>query len=271
MNNNKSELLEKSFLNHLSDLRWVLLRSVIVILIFAIAAFIFRDFIFNNIIFAPKNPGFITNRFFCLLADWLAIKELCFDNFQLKIISTSLSGQFMTHVYVSIISGVVIASPYIFWELWRFIRPALYEHEKKKTRRAVLTITLLFWLGILFSYYIIVPLMINFLGTYQVSDTVENMINIRSYISSVTSMVFSVGVVFELPVFIYVLARIGLVTGNYLKRNRKYAIILILIIAAIITPSTDMFSQLLVSFPLIILYEVSIIIARRTYPKTENN
>jgi sec-independent protein translocase protein TatC len=263
MDTDKSELMQKTFWEHLNELRWILLRSVVVILFLSIIAFIFKDIIFDQIIFAPKNADFITNRFFCRMADWLSIKDLCFENAHIKLINTNLSGQFMTHMYVSAISGLIAGSPYLIWELWRFIKPALYEKERKQTRGAVLVITLLFWTGILFSYYVIVPLMVNFLGTYQVSANVENLINLNSYISSVTSMVFSVGVVFELPVIVYVLAKVGLITGSFMKKNRKYAIVIILIVAAIITPSTDMFSQLLVSLPLYILYEVSIGIAKR--------
>jgi sec-independent protein translocase protein TatC len=267
MDSDKTGLLQKSFWEHLNDLRWVLLRSVLVVLILAVVAFLYKNIIFDDIIFAPKNSDFITNRLFCRMAEWLSIKDLCFENSHIRLINTSLSGQFMTHMYVSAISGLIAGSPYVIWELWRFVKPALYEKERKNTKGAVLVITLLFWTGIAFSYYIIVPLMINFLGNYQVSAGVENLINLNSYISSVTSMVFSVGVVFELPVIVYVLAKIGLITDKFLKKNRKYAIVIILIVAAIITPSTDMFSQILVSLPLFVLYEISIIIARRTSSK----
>jgi sec-independent protein translocase protein TatC len=259
----EEEKPQMTFWQHLNELRWVLLRSVIVILILSIVAFIYKDVIFDKIIFAPKNNDFITNRFFCRIADWLSIEGLCFENAHIKLINTNLSGQFMTHMYVSMIAGLIAGSPYVFWELWRFIKPALYEKERKHTRGAVFIISLLFWTGIIFSYYIIVPLMINFLGTYQVSSSVENLINLNSYISSVTSMVFSVGVVFELPVIVFVLAKVGLITDKFMKKNRKFAIVIILTIAAIITPSTDMFSQILVSLPLFVLYEASIIIAKK--------
>jgi len=267
MNDEKADLLQKSFWEHLNDLRWLLLRSVIVIIILAIAAFVFKDIIFDKIIFAPKSSSFITNRFFCRLADWLSIKDLCFENANIKLINTNLSGQFMTHMYVSFIAGLIVGSPYVIWELWRFIKPALYEKEKQHTKGAVLIVSLLFWLGVLFSYFVIVPLMINFLGTYQVSSSVANLIDLNSYISSVTSMVFSVGLVFELPVIVYVLAKVGLVTGKFMKKNRRYAIVIILTVAAVITPSTDMFSQILVSLPLFLLYEVSIVIAKKTSAK----
>jgi sec-independent protein translocase protein TatC len=267
MDSDKTGLLQKSFWEHLNDLRWVLLRSVLVVLILAVVAFLYKDIIFNDIIFAPKNSDFITNRLFCRMADLLSIKDLCFENSHIRLINTSLAGQFMTHIYVSAISGLIAGSPYVIWEFWRFIKPALYEKERKNTKGAVLVITFLFWVGIVFSYYIIVPLMINFLGNYQVSSGVENLINLNSYISSVTSMIFSVGVVFELPVIVYLLAKIGLITDKFLKKNRRYAIVIILIVAAIITPSTDMFSQILVSLPLFVLYEISIIIARKTSKK----
>jgi len=263
MNTGKAELFQKTFWEHLNDLRWVLLRSIIVIIILSIVAFLFRDIIFDKIIFAPKNSDFITNRFFCWMADWLSVKDLCFENTHIRLINTNLSGQFMTHMYVSLLAGLIVGSPYLIWELWRFIKPALYEKERQHTRGTVLVISLLFWMGIIFSYYVIVPLMINFLGTYQVSSTVENLINLDSYISSFTSMVFSVGVVFELPIIVYVLAKVGLITDKFMRKKRKYAIVIILTVAAIITPSTDMFSQILVSLPLFVLYEASIIIAKK--------
>lgn len=267
MNTEKTELIQKSFWEHLNELRWVLIRSIIIVLAFSIIAFVFKEFIFDRIIFAPKNSEFITNRLFCRMADWLSIKELCFENSHIRLINTTLSGQFMTHMYVSLISGLIAGSPYIIWELWRFIRPALYEKERQHTKGAVLIISLLFWIGILFSYFVIVPLMVNFLGNYKVSSNVDNLINLNSYISSVTSMVFSVGVVFELPVIVYVLAKIGLITDQFMKKNRKYAVVIILIVAAIITPSTDMFSQILVSLPLLVLYEMSIVIAKKASVK----
>ncbi len=263
MDDNKFDFPQKSFWEHLNELRWVLLRSVVIILILAIIAFLFKEFVFDKIIFAPKSSDFVTNRLFCRMSDWLSIKDLCFENAHIKLINTNLSGQFMTHMYVSIIAGLIAGSPYVIWELWRFIKPALYEKERKHTRGAVFVISLLFWTGVLFSYYIIVPLMINFLGTYQVSNSVDNLIELNSYISSVTSMVFAVGVVFELPVIVFVLAKVGLITDKFMKKNRRYAIVIILIVSAIITPSTDMFSQILVSLPLFILYEVSIVIARK--------
>ena len=180
----------------------------------------------------------------------------------------NLSGQFTTHMYISMFAGLIIAAPYVIWEIWRFIKPALYDNERRHSRGAVIVMSLLFLLGVLFSYYLIVPLTLNFFGTYQVSDSVNNQIALSSYISTVVSVTFSLGVVFELPVFIYFLAKVGIITESFLKKNRKYMLVILLIISAIITPP-DILSQILVCIPLYGLYELSIIVARRAGKPTE--
>ncbi len=255
-----------SFWGHIEQLRKHLIRSAIAIIIFAIFAFINKSFIFHNIILAPKESYFITNKLFCKLSELFSIPTICINQFPLKIINIELAGQFTTHITVSIISGIILAIPYIFWELWRFIKPALHKHEQKSAKNGVFKASLLFFAGILFSYFLIVPLAINFLGSYQVSAFVENQISLKSYINTVTMVTFATGVVFELPVFIYFLSRIGLVTPEFLIKNRRIAIVLILIVSAIITPP-DVFSQILVGIPLYILYEFSIGIARKQYKK----
>jgi len=187
---------------------------------------------------------------------------LCINQNPLNLISIKMSGQFTTHINISLIVGVIMAFPYIFWEFWSFFKPALYEKERKYARGAVLAASSLFLLGILFGYYIISPLSINFLSTYRVSDLVDNQINITSYIGSVTSVALSAGVTFELPIVVFFLARIGIITPEFMRKYRKHAIVVVLILAAIITPP-DVFSQTLVSIPLILLYEISIFIAAR--------
>lgn len=249
-------------LGHLDALRGHLFRSVLAIFVVAIVAFINRSFIFDTLILAPKDPDFISNRLLCKLGTMLHIPALCFGNLSLEIININLSGQFMMHLYISMFAGLIVAAPYVIWEIWRFIKPALYENERKHTRGAVLIISLLFILGVLFSYFLIVPLTLNFFGTYQVSDAVSNQITLNSYISTVVSVTFSLGVVFELPVFVYFLAKVGIVTSAFLARNRKYMLIILLTISAIITPP-DILSQILVCIPLYGLYELSILISRR--------
>lgn len=259
---------EMSFWGHLDALRGHLFRSAIAIVVVAIVAFLNREFIFDSIILAPKNPDFITNRLLCQLGEWVNIPALCLGNIELKIININLSGQFTTHMYISMFAGLIIAAPYVIWEIWRFIRPALYDNERRHSRGAVIIMSLLFLLGVLFSYYLIVPLTLNFFGTYQVSDSVNNQIALSSYISTVVSVTFSLGVVFELPVFIYFLAKVGIITDTFLKKNRKYMLVILLIISAIITPP-DIISQILVCIPLYGLYELSIIVARRAGKPTE--
>jgi len=262
------ETEEMSFWGHLDALRGHLFRSAIAIVVVAIAAFLNREFIFDSIILAPKNPDFITNRLLCQLGEWVNIPALCLGNIELKIININLSGQFTTHMYISMFAGLIVAAPYVIWEIWRFIRPALYDNERRHSRGAVIIMSLLFLLGVLFSYYLIVPLTLNFFGTYQVSDSVNNQIALSSYISTVVSVTFSLGVVFELPVFIYFLAKVGIITESFLKKNRKYMLVILLIISAIITPP-DIISQILVCIPLYGLYELSIIVARRAGKATE--
>ncbi|MBN3036560.1 MAG: twin-arginine translocase subunit TatC [Bacteroidales bacterium] len=259
---------EMSFWEHLEELRWHLIRSIIVILVLSVGAFLAKDVIFDRIILAPKDNGFITNRLLCRLGDWLSVEALCMEDLSIQIINISLSGQFLTHMYTSIVAGLVVAAPYVIWELWRFVMPALHPREKRYSRGAVWVTSLLFSGGVLFSYFLIVPLTLNFLGTYQVSDLVENTITLRSYISTVVSVTFAVGLVFELPVLVYFLTRIGLITPAFLRRNRKITLVILLIISAVITPP-DIFSQILVCIPLWALYEASIRISDRVYRKRE--
>lgn len=257
---------EMSFWDHLGELRRRLIRIVVSVLVMAILAFINRDFVFDKVILAPKDGDFITYRWLCRLGEWLHVDSLCMTETHIKLINYNLSGQFMTHMTISLVAGLILAMPYVFWQLWLFVKPALYEKERKYARSAVFIMSGLFVIGVLFSYYFMVPWTLNFLGTYQVSSLVDNQIALSSYISTVISVILSVGAVFELPVVIFVLAKIGLITPGFLKRNRKYAFIVVLIVAAIITPP-DVFSQIIVTIPLWALYEASIIVANRVSPK----
>ncbi|MCF8227491.1 MAG: twin-arginine translocase subunit TatC [Bacteroidales bacterium] len=257
---------EMSFWEHLEELRWHLVRSIIAIVILAVVAFLNRNIIFDQIILAPKDSSFITNRFLCYLSEYLNLQGLCIDDLKLNIINIKMSGQFMTHMMVSIVAGIIVAFPYIIWEVWSFVRPALYPTERKYSTGAVLVSSVLFVLGVLFAYFLIVPLTVNFLGTYQVSAAVPNQVALTSYISTVVSVTLGVGVVFELPIFVYFLTKVGLLTPDFMRKNRKYMIVVLLILSAIITPP-DVFSQILVVIPLWGLYELSISISRRVYKK----
>jgi len=208
--NKKTVKAEMSFLDHLEALRWHIIRSAIAICVFSVVAFVEKDFIFDSIIFAPKNPNFWTNRMMALLSDYLNVPTLKINTHELQLISINMSGQFMVHIWTAIIAGFIIASPYVIYQFWSFIRPALYENERKHATGAVFYMTLLFILGILFGYYLIVPLSVDFLGSYSISSVVINQINILSYISTVTSIVIAGGVVFELPIIAFFLSKVGI-------------------------------------------------------------
>ena len=266
---------EMTFWEHLEELRWHIVRSIAAIAIFAIIAFISKDFIFNQIILVPKSGDFITHRGLCHIGRWLerhvafiSSSAFCLSDFNLKIINIKLAGQFLMHFYISFFVGLIAAIPFVIREIWSFIKPALYENEKKYTGGAVLWSSMLFIAGVLFSYFLIVPITILFLGTYNVSDYVENQIALNSYINTVVMLSFSVGLIFELPVFIYFLTKVGIITPAFMRKNRKIMIVVILIIAAIITPP-DVFSQILVAIPLFGLYELSILISDRVFKKRE--
>jgi sec-independent protein translocase protein TatC len=259
---------EMSFLDHLEALRWHLVRSIFSIMVFAIIAFIFKEFIFSNVIIAPKTPDFFTNRMLCSFGTWIGIKALCINIEPFQLININMAGQFTTHIMVSMIIGLIFAFPYLVFELWRFISPALYDKEKQFAKGAVFYISMLFILGVLFAYYIIIPLSVHFLGSYQVSAEVTNQINLISYIQTVTAIALAAGLLFELPVLIYFLTKVGLVTPEFLKKYRRHSLVIVLVLSAIITPP-DVFSQILVAFPLMFLYEVGIRISKRIVMKEQ--
>lgn len=251
---------EMSFLDHLEALRWHLVRSVIVIFSFALVAFLRKDILFDGIIFALRRPNFPTYRVLCWLSEKYNI-DMCIKDFSFDLISINLSGQFTTHMFVAFIAGLVIGMPYLLWEIWRFVKPALSSKEKKYSRGIVFFTSFLFIIGVLFGYYIISPMSINFLGTYQVSTLVRNQINLDSYISTITILTLASGVIFELPMVVYFLSKLGVITPKFMRHYRKHSMVVILIIAALITPSPDVTSQLLVAIPLFLLYEISIFIS----------
>ena len=257
---------EMTFWGHLEALRWHIIRSVSAVFIFAIVAFLNKDIIFKTIILAPKSSEFITNKLLCRLSEFLSLPSLCIGNFDLKLINIQMAGQFMIHMYISAFAGLIVAIPYVLWEIWRFVKPALHDTEARHARGAVFFSSLLFLLGVLFAYFLIVPMAVLFLGTYNVSESVENQVALSSYISTVVSLTFSVGVVFELPILVFFLTKVGMITPMLMRRNRKFMIVVVLIVAAIITPP-DVFSQLLVTFPLLGLYELSILVSARVYKR----
>jgi len=264
----KTEYSEMSFLEHLEELRWHIIRSVLAISIGAVVAFILKGLIFETIILKPRTPEFWTNRMLAQLGELLDTPALIINQKPLELISIKIAGQFMTHIWTSIIAGFIIASPLVFYEFWRFIKPALYDNEKKYASGAVFFTSFLFLLGVLFGYFLIVPLSIHFLGTYNVSGDVVNQINLNSYIGSVVSIIIASGVVFLLPIFSYFLSKTGIITPQFMKTYRKHAYVVMLLLAAIITPP-DIFSQIMVCIPLVFLYEIGIMISKRVTRQRE--
>ena len=255
---NKNEM---SFLDHLEDLRWLLVRSSAVIIIMAIVTYAFSDFIFDDIIFGPTHTDFITYRFFCDLAQSLGVTgDICVKELPFTIQNTSMEGQINVFIWTCITAGFILAFPYILYELWKFISPALYEKEKKGAIGFIVISSLLFFLGVLFGYLVIVPLSINFVATFSVSSVVKNEFNLDSYIGMIKTSVIAAGLFFELPIIIYFLTKLGLVTPNFLRKYRKYAIVILLIVAAIVTPP-DVVSQITVAIPMLMIYEASIFLS----------
>jgi len=260
---------EMSFLEHLEELRWHIIRSVLAIVFFMIIAFVFKTFVFDKIILAPKSSSFFTNRMLCQLGERLLNTEaLCINSKHLDLISIKMAGQLTTHIAVSMVAGLILAFPIILWEFWQFFKPALRPNESAYAKGAVAAASILFFIGVLFGYYLLSPLSMHFLGSYEVSPEVSNQINIRSYIGTLSSICLATGLVFELPIISFFLTKIGLVTPSFLRKYRKHALVIIFILSAIITPP-DVFSQMLVSIPLILLYEVGIAISVRVVKRNE--
>ena len=261
---------EMSFLEHLEELRWHIIRSVVAVIVLMVIAFTLRNIIFDIIILGPRNPDFITSRLLCKLGELVNSDVLCINQRPANLINIHMAGQLTTHVTVSLFTGLILAFPVILWEFWKFFKPALKPNETKYTRGAVLVSSLLFFTGVLFGYFMIAPLSIHFLTTYEVSSEVVNQINIRSYIGNVTSVCFATGLMFELPVVVFALTKIGVVTPKFMRTYRRHAIVVIMIVSSIITPP-DVFSLILVTIPLLILYEVSILISARVMRQREKD
>jgi sec-independent protein translocase protein TatC len=261
---NKDSKAEMSFIDHLEDLRWHVIRSVIAVLIGAIVIFIFIREIVTKIIFAPTRADFISAQWLCTLGHKIGIGEtLCFPEVHAKFLETQMTGQFISSFTLAFIGGFIIAFPYIFWEFWKFVKPALSEKELKKTKGVIFWVSILFFTGVLFGYYILTPFMVNFYFNYKLSDQIVIMPSFSDYLENLIYTTVGIGVLFQMPLLVMVLARIGIVTGTFLKKYRRHAFVIILIAAAIITPSTDPFSLTIVTIPLYLLFEASVIIASR--------
>lgn len=267
----KSDTEEMSFIDHLEELRWHLIRSVAAIGISAIVFFIYVREIVNDLLLAPARDNFVTYGWFCRLSHALGLGDtICMQGVKVSFLSTELTGQFISSFTISFVGGFVVAFPYIVWEFWRFIKPALSEKEKKNTGGVIFWVSLLFFTGVAFGYYILTPFMVNFYFSYSLSPLIEIKPTFSDYLENLIYTTVGIGVLFQMPLLVMILAKIGIVTGTFLRKYRKHAFIIILIAAAIITPSTDPFSLAIVAIPLYLLFEASIIVASRINKSQEN-
>ncbi len=257
----KKNVDEMSFLDHLEDLRWHLIRATLGILAAATLAFIFKEFIFETILFGPKKMSFPTYQWLCKISQFLNIEStFCAEEFPFRIQNRTVAGQFSAHIWTSIFAGFVIAFPYVIYQFWSFISPGMRNNERKSSRGFIIIASFLFFVGVLFGYYVVTPLSLNFLANYNISNSISNEFDLSSYIALVRSSSLASGIVFELPIIIYFLTKIGIVTPQFLKKYRKFALVIVLILSAIITPP-DIASQVIVAIPILILYQVSIYIS----------
>ena len=247
---------EMSFFDHLEALRWHLIRSAIAVVVFTGVAWWQWDIIFGKVIMGPFHPDFWTYRIMCKLGD-----SFCVTKMNATMINTDVAGQFMLKINGSVLIGIIVAVPYILWELWRFIKPALLEKERKAASGFVFYASFLFVIGILFGYYVIAPESVSFLLTYSISDTIKNTITVGSYLSMVATITLIIGIVFELPILIYILASLGILSGTFMKKTRRYSVVILLIVGAIISPSPDFLTTMIATIPLFALYEVGIVVA----------
>ncbi len=247
-----------SFFEHIEELRWHLLRAALSVLVVTVVVFLMKNFVFQHVILGPTSPDFITYRLFCEYAP-----QFCFYPEHLQIITRDIQEQFLSHIKVSLWLGFIVAFPYILFEVWRFIRPGLYKKEIVAARGMVFVCSFLFLTGVSFGYFIITPIAVTFLSSYSVSPDIANTTTLAALVNSITMFTIPVGLIFETPVILYFLAKIGLVSSAFLIQYRKHSFVFIIILAAIITPSPDVFSQMLVAIPLYLLYEVSIIVVKR--------
>jgi len=261
-----AEQTEMSFLDHLEELRWHVIRAFIAISVFTVVAFVSKEFVFGRLILGPSRIDFWTYQKLCFIASMLDIQALCIDKLPFIIQSRQMTGQFTMHITSSFAVGIIAAFPYAFWEIWRFISPGLYIKERKVANGAVFYVSLLFVIGVLFGYFILTPLSVNFLANYQLDPSILNEFDIVSYVSTITTLVLACGLLFQLPMVVYFLTKAGLLTPDIMKNYRKHGIVVIFLLGAMLTPP-DPFSQILIAIPLIGLYQFSIAISNRTYKK----
>ncbi len=260
---------EISFWEHLEELRWTLFRTIIVLLVFTIVSFAFMPYIFDNIIMAPCHADFFLYKSLCKISSGLSIlPDFCNDDYHVHIINIKLASQFFTHMSTSFWLAVVLACPYLIYEIWKFISPALYEHEKRNMRWAFAFGTVMFFIGCFVGYMFVFPLTLRFLATYQLSESILNEISLDSYMDNFIMLIFIMGIIFEFPLVSLLLSKLGLLTKAFFKKYRRYAIVILLVLAAIITPSGDPFTLSVVFLPLYMLYELSALFVKPGEPES---
>lgn len=263
---------EMSFVDHLEALRWHIIRCVIVILVLAVIIFLNIQWVFDNIIAGPINPDFVSYKSLCDFSHWAHLGEaLCLPPVKVEMQTTTFGGQFLSSFTIAFVGGFMVAFPYIFWEFWRFVKPALRERELKNTRFAIFWVSFFFFTGAAFGYFILGPFTFNFLASFNISkiNLMAARPTLSDYLDNLTNIILGCGIAFELPVLAYVLTKIGIVTPSFLRKTRKYAIIVILVVAALITPSPDFVSQTLVFIPLFTLYELGVLVSARVYKEEQ--
>jgi len=266
----RNETQEMSFVDHLEELRWHIIRSVIAILIMAVVIFINIRWVYENIIAGPINPSFVSYKALCDFSHWLHIGDaLCMPPISVNMQTTTFGGQFISGISMAFIGAFIVSFPYIFWEFWRFVKPALKPKEVRNTRFIIFWVSFFFFLGAAFGYFVLGPFTFNFLSSFKLGFMVETKPTINDYLDNLTNIILGCGLAFELPVLSFALTKIGLITPDLLRRSRKFAIVVILIVAAVITPSPDWMSQLIVFTPLFLLYQLSVLVSARVYKKDQ--
>lgn len=255
---------EMSFIDHLEELRWHLVRCVIAVAVAALAVGIYSNWIVDHIVFGPTKSDFVSAQWMCSFGHKIGIgNTLCFEQVKAEFLETTMTGQFISTFTVAFVGGFIVAFPYIFWEFWRFVRPALSDKERKTTSGVIFWVSFLFFLGVAFGYFILTPFMVNFYFNYKLSDQIKIMPSFSDYTENLIYTTVGIGLLFQMPLLVMVLARIGIVTASFLRKYRRHAFVIIIIAAAIITPSTDPFSLAIVAIPLYVLFEASVIVAAR--------
>lgn len=266
---NSPEKAEMSFVDHLEELRWHIARSVVALLVGTVVVFVKMEFFFDQVVMGPAHSNFLTYRVLCSVSHRIGLgNAMCLENINLKLISTEMGSQFMMSFTIAFVGGFILVFPYIFWEFWKFTSPALTEKERQRTSGIIFWVSLLFFLGVGFGYYLIAPYTVNFFASYTLSPLVSNMFTLSDYIDNIVSLVLGTGIVFQLPLVVFFLSKVGVLSPAFLRTSRKYAFLVILVIAAVITPP-DVVSMTICTLPLLFLYEVSIWISARAIKNDE--